>query len=131
MALSTYLANRLLDHAIGRTSFTMPPAVYIALFTTNPTTAGTGTETTYTGYARRLVAAADIAAASGAASTNANPIPFPQKTAGADPTVGWWASYDAATGGNMLEFGALTAPVVIANGDTPSFAAGALDRSAA
>jgi hypothetical protein len=29
--LSTYLGNKLLDHALGKTSFTMPAAVYVAL----------------------------------------------------------------------------------------------------
>jgi hypothetical protein len=40
---TTYLQQKVLDHVRGKTSFTMPTA-YVALFTTNPTDAGGGTE---------------------------------------------------------------------------------------
>ena len=35
MALSAYLANKLLDHMLGKTSYTMP-SVYISLHTADP-----------------------------------------------------------------------------------------------
>lgn len=41
MAVTDYLGNALLSHAIGKTSFTMP-SVWLALFTTAPTVGGGG-----------------------------------------------------------------------------------------
>lgn len=129
MSLTTYLGNKLLDHIIGKTSFTMPD-VFLALFKTQPTIAGGGTECAYTGYARIDVAGADFSAASALASTNANAFTFGTKTAGTDETVGWWATFDASSSGNMLEFGSMAVAKLIQNGDTPKIAAGDLDRTA-
>jgi hypothetical protein len=130
MALTTYLANALLGHNSGKTAFTMP-TVRVALFSSAPGVGGTGTELSYTGYARRTTAGADWNAPSAGAQTNATEFSFGTKTAGADVTATHWATYDAASGGNMLEFGALTVSKLIQNGDTPKIAAGDLSRTAA
>jgi hypothetical protein len=129
LALTTYLGNKLLDHTIGKTSYTMPD-VFLALFTTAPNVSGGGTEAAYTSYARKDVVGADFSAAASLASTNAAEIAFPTKTGGADITVTHWATYDASTAGNMLEFGTLTVSRLIQDGDTPKFAIGDFDRSA-
>ena len=130
MALSTYLANRLLDLAIGKTAFTLP-TVHVALFITNPTAAGSGTEASWTGYARVAAPGASWSAATGSASNNAAAITQAgPKTAGADATVGFWATYDAATLGNLLEFGALVTPQLVSNGTTINIPIGSAPRSA-
>jgi hypothetical protein len=129
MSLTTYAANKLLDHMSGKTSYTMPD-VFLALFTTAPNVSGGGTECIYTGYARIDVTGADFAAASGSANTNANTITFGTKTGGADETVTHWATYDAITAGNMLEFGSVLSSRLIQTGDAPRFLAGDFDRSA-
>lgn len=129
MALTTYASNKLLDHLSGKTSFTMP-TVSVGLFSSQPTIAGGGTEVSYTGYARKTTAGADWAAAASKANSNAAELNFGTKTAGGDPTVGWWATFDAGTGGNMLEFGSLTTSKTITNGDTPKIPIGDLDRTA-
>lgn len=129
MALTTYASNKLLDHLSGKTSFTMP-TVSVALFKTQPTIAGGGTECAYTGYARDTTAGADWSAAASKANSNATELNFGTKTAGTDETAGWWATFDAATSGNMLEFGSLAVAKLIQNGDTPKIAAGDLDRTA-
>lgn len=129
MALTTYASNKLLDHLSGKTSFTMP-TVHVALYKTQPTIAGGGTECAYTGYARKTTAGADWNAAASKANSNATEFAFGTKTAGTDETVGWWATFDASTGGNMLEFGSMAASKTIANGDTPKIPAGDLDRTA-
>lgn len=129
MALTTYTSNKLLDHLSGKTAYTMP-TVSVALYKTQPTIAGGGTECAYTGYARDTTAGADWAAAGSMANTNATELSFGTKTAGTDETVGWWATFDAATAGNMLEFGAVTTSKTITNGDTPKIPAGDLDRTA-
>jgi len=129
MSLTTYASNKLLDHLSGKTSFTMP-TVSVALFKTQPTIAGGGSECAYTGYARDTTAGADWGAAASKANTNAAEFNFGAKTAGTDETVGWWATFDAATSGNMLEFGDLSVAKLIQDGDTPKIAAGDLDRTA-
>ena len=129
MALTTYASNKLLDHLSGKTSFTMP-TVSVALFKTQPTIAGGGTECAYTGYARDTTAGADWNAAASKANSNATELNFGAKTAGTDETAGWWATFDASTSGNMLEFGSLAVAKLIQNGDTPKIAAGDLDRTA-
>ena len=130
MSLTTYAANKMLDHLSGKTSFTMP-TVHVALFKTQPTIAGGGTECAYTGYARDATAAADWNAAASGANSNASEFNFGAKTAGTDETAGWWATFDAPTSGNMLEFGSLAVAKLIQNGDTPKIAAGDLDLTAA
>lgn len=131
MALSTYLANKLLDHAIGKTAFTLPATVFMGLFTSNPTAANTGTEAAFTGYARASIPAATFAAATAGGSSNANAIPFPSMTAGTSQVIGWWATFDASSVGNMLEFGALGSTVTYQVGGTETFNTGGLSRTAA
>lgn len=132
MAITEYLENKLLDHACGRTSFTMP-TVYIALFKTAPNDAGGGTECAYTSYARvALDTGSDslFAAASGGASSNAEDIEFPEKTGGSDETVQWWATFDASSNGNMLEYGTFDSAKTVSNGDAPVIRSGQLTRTA-
>jgi hypothetical protein len=184
-ALSTYLANKLLDHYRGLTSYTMP-TVSMALFrcsagqsprstvvttgqttvpaspnghmyrcTTGGTTSGseptwpttsagtvtdgtavwtemtpdfqanntsvTGVEANYTGYARQALSGTE-GAAGGGSGTNTSAITFAACTAGSN-TIGAWATYDAGSVGNLLEFG--TALLQVSSGITPSFAIGA------
>lgn len=78
MALTTYASNKLLDHLSGKTSFTMP-TVWVGLFSSQPTTAGGGTEVSYTGYSRKATAGADWAAAASKANTNATEFSFGTK----------------------------------------------------
>ena len=122
-ALSDYLENKLLDHIVGKTSFTMPTA-YIALFTANPTDAGGGTEANYGSYARVTTSGATWAAASGGASSNAAAITFPACTSGTNTITGF-GIYDASTTGNLLAWG--TCSLSVSTGITPEFAIGDLD----
>jgi hypothetical protein len=105
---------------------------YIALFTSDPTDAASGTEVTGGSYARVAVSRASGSWAapsdsSGAQQTsNSSAVTFPS------PTVTYFAAFDASTAGNMLGSGALTTSRTINNGDqAPSFAAGALTISVA
>jgi hypothetical protein len=107
-ALSTYLANKLLDHMRGVAAYTMP-TVYMGLVTTASSASGPGTEATYTGYARVAVTGT-MGAASAGSGTNSGVISFPQCTAGSSNVVGV-CTFDALTGGNMLEYGAASLAV--------------------
>jgi hypothetical protein len=111
--LSDYAENKLLDHLLGRTSFTMPATVRVALFTTATTDAGGGTEVTGGAYARQPLT---IDAASGGATQNSAEIVFPVATANWG-TISHVAIYDAATAGNSLMHGALAASRIINTGE--------------
>jgi len=120
--LTNYLENKLLDHFLGTTSYTMP-TVYVGLFTVAPTDAGGGTEVTGGSYARQ--AAAFTAAASGATSNSAN-IDFINMPAATTVAI---AVFDASTSGNMLVYGTLTTNKQTDAGDTLRIATGDLDIS--
>ena len=128
MPASTYLANKLLDHQLGKTAFTMP-TVYVGLSSTTPAAAGTGvTEPSGGSYARVATSGATWAAASAGATSNAAAITFPAATAdwltGSNLTYG--VIYDAASAGNFIAYGVLSVAKNVLNGDTASIAIGGL-----
>jgi hypothetical protein len=127
MPATTILANALLNHLCGKAAFAMPSSLWLGLFTAAPSAAGGGTEAAFSGYARVELAGEDWAAPAGGAVVNAEPIEFP--VAGSGPTiVTHWGLFNAATGGQLLEFAALTDAETIAAGVALRFPAGALSR---
>ena len=106
------------------TAFTPPTKLYIALHTANPTDAG-GNEVTLTAwpaYARQDAAKGGANSAGWTASVdgvtkNALQLIFPVFDGVADLTVTHFSVYDAATGGNMLVYGALLTARTVQNGD--------------
>lgn len=128
MSASNYLENKLLDHVVGKTSYTMP-SVWIALFTADPGEAGSfANEATYTGYARKATTGTDWNAASGGTITNAATLTFANCTAGSN-LITYAATVDSATtgAGNVLLSGALTSSVTINTTNfQPQFLAGDL-----
>lgn len=126
---SDYAEAKILDHLVGKTSFTMPTC-YIALSTADPTEDGSGiAEPVATGYARQATAGGDWNAATvgAGATSNANAISFGPAAGGAWGAITHFAGYDALTVGNMLFHGALSASKTVADGDSIEFAAGDLD----
>lgn len=121
-AFSNYLENALINGTLRNTSYTAPTTVYVGLFTSDPTDAGSGTEVSGNGYARR--SATFAAPSNGASSTNAD-IQFDQAT-GNWGTVGWFGIFDALTTGNLMYHGALTASKTIETGDVFTIASGNL-----
>lgn len=119
----------IINHWLGKASYTMPANLWIGLSTTTPTDAGGNvTEPSGNGYARVSTAPADWNSASGtapAASTNANAVTFPAAT-GSWGTVTHFTVHSASTAGTVKAWGALTTSQAIGNGNTPSFAAGSL-----
>lgn len=101
--MSDFLENKLLNHVLKNTPYTSPVKVYLALFTSDPTDAGTGTEVAGGAYARQEIAFG--AANLGTSSTTAD-IAFPIATANWG-TVTHVGIYDADTTGNLLLHGAL------------------------
>ena len=121
--LSDYLENKLLDHFLGTTAYTMPTTVYVGLYTVVPTDAGGGTQVTGGSYARQT--ATFSAAASGTTSNTAN-IDFAGMPAATTVAIG---VFDALTAGNLLLWGTLTANKTTDAGDTLRIATGDLDIS--
>jgi hypothetical protein len=127
----------MLNSLFGKTSnfgaLATAPAIYIGLSSTTPAEDGTGVTEPSTGaYARVLVAAANWAAATLADPSlldNSAAITFPTATADwvAAANLTYMVAYDAATVGNFLGAGVLTVAKPVLNGDTASFAIGALD----
>jgi hypothetical protein len=106
--------------------------LYIALSSTTPTEAGGNiTEPSTGSYARVATTGADWSAASGTApavKTTTAVKTFPTATADwlAGVNLTHFVLFDALTAGNPKWFGALTTAKPVLNGDTASFAAGAL-----
>ncbi len=123
--LSDYAEDKMLDHVLGTTTFTKPTAVYVALYTTATTDAGGGTEVSGGSYARTVVT---FDASSGGATDAVSDVTFPQASASWG-TITHIALRDAATGGNSLLHGALTASKVIDSGDTLKIPSADLDVS--
>ena len=121
-AFSNYLENALINGTLRATSYTAPTTVYVGLFTSDPTDAGSGTEVSGNAYARQ--SATFAAPSSGASSTSAD-VQFPQAT-GTWGTVGWFSIFDALTTGNLMYHGALTASKTIETGDVFKIASGNL-----
>ena len=120
--MSNYLENALINVTLRATTYTAPTTVYVALFTTDPTDAGTGTELSGNGYARK---SATFGAPSNGASVTTADITFDQAT-GSWGTVGWIGIYDALTTGNLLYHTPLTTSKTIDTGDIFKIASGSL-----
>jgi hypothetical protein len=121
-AFSNYLENALINGTLRATSYTAPTTVYVGLFTSDPTDAGSGTEVSGNAYARQ---SATFAAPSNGASSTSADVQFPQAT-GTWGTVGWFGIFDALTTGNLMYHGALTASKTIETGDVFKIASGNL-----
>lgn len=133
-ALSDYLEAKYLDLVYNGVAFTPPAAIYVALYTSDPTDADAGTEVTGGGYARVQVNpngggapqfALAVTDGAGKLVANADEIVFPAATAPWG-TITHFGAKDAATGGNLLHHGALDEPQVVGTGGVFKIAAGAL-----
>ena len=118
---SDYMENKIIE-VMRATTFTAV-AAYVALYTTDPTDADTGTEVSGGAYARQL---AGLSVASGGLSSNAADITFPTATA-AWGTITHVGLRDALTLGNLYMHSPLDVSKVVAIGDTFKINAGDLD----
>lgn len=103
MPFSSYARDKIIDLIHGKTAFSLPQA-FAALC--SAITPASGTELSYTGYARIATVGADWSASSGGAGSNANAITFAQCTAGTG-TARYVAFFDALTSGNLLSYAPL------------------------
>ena len=130
MAITDFQRNRIANREFGREAGNNPPSAYfIALSTTTPTVAGAGfTEPQFSGYARVSVdnnKTTGFENANNGVVRNISSRSFPDSTA-PQGTMTHWGIFDTASGGNLLYFGALSEPLVIAAGSRVIIDAGAL-----
>jgi hypothetical protein len=121
-AASNYTETLALTYLLTASAATRPTAWYVALFTSDPTDAGSGTECSGTNYARQSVAFT----VSGDTASNDATITFP--AAGSNwGTITHVGVYTALTSGNLLFHGAVTTSKSIDTGDTFQISSGNLD----
>lgn len=142
MPFSNYLATRNLNWfrgvANGATTPSpgmpaAPATLYISLHSANPGVNGvTADVTTTVASGRGSIAAADWSAptpstspATGFQISNTVDVAI-TSSAVSGATVTHFGVWDAATGGNFLEYGALTSSLVVITGDIVKFATGQL-----
>jgi len=122
MSFSNYLETEVLDHVFGGNAYTAPSTLYLALFTTDNTDTGGGTEVSGGAYARQTVAFT----VSGNTASNSADVEFPTATANYGTVVAV-AVMDASTGGNQLAYAGLSSDKTIETGDVFRVPAGDLD----
>jgi hypothetical protein len=120
--MSNFLENALVNATLRNTTYTSPATVYVALFTTDPTDAASGTEVTGGSYARTSVA---FAAPSNGASASSADCTFPTCTS-TWGTVSHIGIFDASTAGNLLYHTPLDSSKLIETGDIFKIASGSL-----
>jgi hypothetical protein len=120
--MSNFLENALINATLRNTSYTSPAAVYVGLYTSDPTDANTGTEVSGGSYTRTAVT---MGAPSNGVSTNTAAVEFPQAS-GSWGTVGWIGILDATSSGNLLYHTALDTSKTISSGDIFKIAIGGL-----
>ena len=126
-AMSNYLELKMLDHFLGTASTSAPANVFLSLWTSDPTDAGSGTELSGSAYVRMDI---NFAAASGGAASSNSTVTFPTAT-GSWGTITHIGIHDAVSSGNLLYHSALTASKAIASGDVFQVASGAITITAA
>jgi hypothetical protein len=126
---SFFLSNAVIGEYFGGVAFSAPANVYLALCTTTPTDASTGStivETDYASYARTQIGTGNNqtdawnapTGSTTATVTNKNAITAPTATGASTNPLLAVAVCTAATVGNMMVWGTITS-TAIANGDTP------------
>ena len=123
-SISDALENKLLDHVLKTTPFTVPTNIYVALSTTDPLDTGAGISEPSDGYARVVMDSWDAAASR--ATQNTSQITFAQAS-GDWGTITHWAIFDAITGGNFLAHGDFSASKTCPIGTNLYIAAGDID----
>jgi hypothetical protein len=111
--MSNYLENAVINAVLRNSSYTSPATVYVGLFTSDPTDAGSGTEVSGGSYVRTAVT---FGSPSNGVSTNSAAVEFPQATDNWG-TVTHIGIHDAETSGNLLFHTALDTSKTIATGD--------------
>jgi hypothetical protein len=128
MSVTFYSSNRVLDYNFGGTSYSVPSNFYFSLSTTTPDISGSGfTEPSGGSYARTLLAnnKTNWGTASNGSLSNLVAVTFPESTASWG-TITYVGIFDAASGGNLLWYDALSPARTVASATTVLFAIGSI-----
>lgn len=119
MGKTNYLESKIIKHITNQASFTIPAGLYLALYTTDPGEAGTGTEMTggSPAYARKAIT---FGAESGGQVANSVAVSIDPPTG----TATHFGIMDAVSGGNMLYTDAFEIPIATTSGTPVVFAIG-------
>ena len=99
---------------------------YLALFLTDPTASGTGTEASGGGYARKVISFDAPSLVAGKQQVkNTDAVDYGVITADIG-TVSYWGIFDSQTGGNLLWFGSFARGKNVLHGDAITVNAGAI-----
>ena len=99
---------------------------YLALFLTDPTASGTGTEASGGGYARKVISFDAPSLVAGKQQVkNTDAVDYGVITADIG-TVSYCGIFDSQTGGNLLWFGSFARGKNVLNGDAITVNAGAI-----
>jgi hypothetical protein len=132
---SNYTEQNIIQCTLRGQAFPVPAAVYIALFTADPTDANTVANevgvAAFPAYVRKDAANAGTidtgwSAPADGVSSNAKVITFPANNGAAPITVTHVGLYDAGANGNLLYHAPLAAQKTLQVGDVLSFGIGAL-----
>lgn len=123
-AKSNYMEANVVAWMVGKTAMPSLPTTRVALFTAAPTDAGGGTE--FTGLARKTTAGSDWTTPAGTPRSSSNATVLDFGTVTVAGTVTHFGLYDAASGGNLLGWAALTTSRTFAIGDGARFPIGSL-----
>lgn len=121
-AFSNYLENKVMGHVFGGVAYSAPGTLYLALYTTDPGEANTGTEVSGGSYARQTVAFT----VTNNLATNTSAVEFPVAT-GTWGTITHIGIMDALTTGNLLAYAQLSSSKAVSAGDALRFPAGDID----
>lgn len=122
MSFSNTFETTVLTWAFSTSSATRPTAWHLALYTAAPDDTGGGTEVSGSAYARQSV----TFTISGNTASNTSALEFPTAT-GSYGTVTHVGVFDAASGGNLIAYAALTTSKTIDTGDVFRLPSGDLD----
>ena len=111
--MSNYLEEKIINLTLRGIAYTAPTSVWLALYTSNPTDADTGTECSGGSYERKQIT---FGAPTDGTATNSAEIEYDSATTDWG-TISYVGIRDASTGGNLLYHTGLTVPKPIAEGD--------------
>lgn len=127
-AFSDHLESSLVNATLRGGTYT-GGAVYVALFTSDPTDAGTGAELADSGYVRQRahssVASDGFTVPANGSTSNARNLIFPALV-DTQKTVTHWGIFDAQNSGNLLYHAAMLNPKTLDPTDVLSFPIGSL-----
>lgn len=122
--------NMVLNFLTRNQSVSQPAQLYLALYTTDPTGADTGTEASYVGYARQPVTftAPQLQSNDRSTVSNASALEF-GVVPSASGTIAYAGLKTAMTGGSLVYYGPLAATYQLNQGVQPVVPVGNLSVS--